>query len=281
MAPDINEAQDTNVNYNCSAIGFDNMKKGFFLSSAGTSLIELSIAVFIGSIIITSAYRSHEYLSRSAERENQKAMIQRDLITATEKMSREIRMAGLDLPGNGIQATLSDTSSDELQVFSNESQSKTELTSNLAYSDIKMYVQNVTGAVADGWVCIAGNGLDTVYRKIANVVEPNTVYLSGPVGAGTFATMSTEIYFCKRFVFKISKTGESSAFTIRRNALSIDIGGKIDTFNIILKNSAGTVITSNFESTKTVSLFVGGYVGNGSNRSLISESIDINVRNSD
>jgi type II secretory pathway component PulJ len=68
------------------------MKKGFFLSSAGTSLIELSIAVFIGSIIITSAYRSHEYLSRSAERENKKAMIQRDLITATEKMSREIRM---------------------------------------------------------------------------------------------------------------------------------------------------------------------------------------------
>lgn len=255
------------------------MNKNILLSSAGTSLIELSIAVLIGSIIVTSAYRSHEYLSRSAERENQKAMIQRDLITATEKMSREIRMAGLSLPGNGLQATLSDSSSDELQVFSNESNSKTVLTTNLSYGDIKMYVQNVTGAVADGWVCIAGNGLDTIYRKISNVVEPNTVYLSGPVGAGTFTTMSTEIYFCKRFVFKITKTGETSAFTIQRNALSIDIGGKIDTFNIMLKNSAGAVITSNFQNAKTVTLFLGGYVGKGSNRHLVSESIDINVRN--
>lgn len=259
--------------------------KRFSLSSAGTSLVELSIAMLIGSIVITTAYKSHEYISRSTERENEKALIQRDVMTVTEKLSREIRMAGMGLPGNGVAANLSDTSSDELQVFSNDTKGTRLLAANLSYNDTMIFVDSIIGAKTTGWVCIAGVGRDTIYREIAALGEnysgPDTVHLEGIVGAGTFTTGSTNIFYCSRVLFKIEKTGSKTYMVVQKNGLSVNLGGEIDTLNIILKNSSGTVLTTDFRKAAFITVFAGGYVGKGQNRNLVSESMDINIRNCD
>ena len=258
------------------------MKRSFLLQS-GTTLLELSIAMLIGSIVISGAYKAHEYVSRSTERENEKALIQRDIIDVTEKLGREIRMAGLGLPGNGIKAELSDISSDILQVFSNDTKSKTQLTSNLSYYNTHILVNGITGANAKGWVCIAGASLDTIYCKISalgeNASGPDTVYLDGIVGLGVFTVAATEIYFCSRVLFKIEKSESSVSMVVEKNESSVKLGGEIDTLNITLNNSSGTVLTGGFENTAVITVFTGGYVGDGQNRTLVSESIDVNVRN--
>jgi hypothetical protein len=257
--------------------------KRFCLSSAGTSLLELSIAMLVGSIVITCSYKAHEYISRSTERENEKALIQRDVMTVTEKLSREIRMAGMGLPGNGVLAVLSDTSSDELQVFSNDTKGVRQLTANLSYNDTMIFVDSIIGAKPTGWVCIAGVGRDTIYREIAalgeNTFGPDTVHLEGIVGAGVFKAFFTDIYFCSRVLFKIEKTGQSSCMVVQKNGVAVQLGGKIDTLNIILKNSLGTVLTTDFRKAAFITVFAGGYVGKGLNRNLVSESMDINIRN--
>jgi hypothetical protein len=257
--------------------------KRFPLSSVGTSLVELSVAMLIGSIVLTTAYKTNDYISRSTDRENQKALIQRDIITVTEKLGREIRMAGLGLPGNGVKAELSDTSSDKLQVFSNDTKSKTQLAVNLSYSDTKIFVNSIVGAKSTGWVCIAGNGLDTIYCNITaigeNISGPDTVYLNGTVGAGVFTIAATDVYFCTRVLFEIEKTGSSSSLVVQKNGIAVNLGGKIDSLNIVLRNSSGTVIAAGFENAAMVTVFTGGYVGNGQNRFLVSESMDINIRN--
>jgi hypothetical protein len=132
-------------------------------------------------------------------------------------------------------------------------------------------------------VCIAGNGLDTVYCNITAIGEnfsgPDTLYLNGIVGAGVFTTAATQIYYCSRILFKIEKAGSSASLIVQKNGLAVSLGGKIDSLNIVLRNSSGTVITAGFENAAMVTVFTGGYVGNGPNRVLISESMDINIRN--
>lgn len=247
--------------------------------------MELSVAMLIGSIVISTAYKSHEYISKSTERENQKALIQRDVMTVTEKLSREIRMAGMGLPGNGVVANLSDTSSDELQVFSNDTKGIRQLAANVSYSDTMIFVDSIIGAKTTGWVCIAGVGRDTIYREISALGEnysgSDTVHLEGIVGAGIFTIGTTDVYYCSRVLFKIQTTGSSAGMIVQKNGVAVNLGGKIDTLNIILKNSSGTVLTTDFRKAAFITVFAGGYVGKGLNRNLISESMDINIRNCD
>jgi hypothetical protein len=146
-------------------------------------------------------------------------------------------------------------------------------------------VTDASGADANGWVCIAEEGLDTIYSKIASISNalsgPDTIFLNGVVGAGTFTDPNTDIYFCKRISFKIIKTGASKSFTLQRNNSSYNLVNMIDTLNVSFRNAADAVITTNLEKAVVVSIFAGGYIGSGTNRNLISESIDINIRNFD
>ncbi len=260
------------------------MKKRF-LSSAGTTLLELSIAMLVGSLVISAAYKSHEYLTRSTEREKVKALIQRDIISVNEQMSRDIRMSGLGLPGNGVRVDLSDTSSDELQIFANETKGSAKLSVNLGFNDTKIFVDTLAGANDKGWVCIAGQEIDTIYCQMIgtgyNPMGPDTVYLNGIVGAGTFQPSTTQLYYCTRTLFKINKSESSRSFVVKKNETAVELGGYIDTFNIILKSISGTVLASDFKNAAVLTILTGGYVGNGSNLNLISETTDINIRNRD
>jgi hypothetical protein len=204
----------------------------------------------------------------------------------TEKIGHDIRMAGIGLPGNGVQMALYDTSSDQLEIFLNETKSQTKLATNLSFYDVKILVVDCSKAVSDGWVCIASNGLDTLYRKVSSIGNctvsgPDTIHLSGIVAAGVFTVAATDIYFCKRIMYRVQKSGSVVNLVVQRNQIAVNLGENLDTLNIEPQNSTGTVLTSSFENTATIVIFAGGYVGTGLNRNLISESTQINIRNRD
>lgn len=252
----------------------------------GTTLIELSIAMLIMSLVISGAYQAYRYISRSTERENAKALIQKDIITVSQKMCRDIRMAGLGLPGNGVQFTLSDDSSDRIEIFQNSSKAKSKLSEDISYSNTKIMVEDCSIANDAGWVCIAGANLDTIYRRIQGFGNctsglPDTVYLADSVKLGVFTTASTEIYYCNRMAFYIKRDGATKQLIAQRNTMAYPIGQKIDTLEIKPLNSAGAALTSGFEKTQTVAFTVGGYVGKGANRNLVSEGTQVNIRNRD
>jgi prepilin-type N-terminal cleavage/methylation domain-containing protein len=250
---------------------------------AGATLIELMVAMFIGSLVVLGAYQAYNYVTKSTARENEKALIQKDIVSMTERIGKDIRMAGNGLPGSGIRLRLNTASSDTLGIFYNDNLTKAKPAANIGYSDTKIYVDNCVGAKAGGYVCIEGVGIDTVYCKISRVgnnsTGVDTIHLDGSVGAGTFPIASTIVYYCKGILYLLGLTPSEHGLTIRVDNSSLLLGEHIDTLNIIPKNRSGTILTTNFDDVASLQVLVGGYIGTGANRNMLSESITVGVRN--
>ncbi|MBN1306809.1 MAG: hypothetical protein JXA18_02755, partial [Chitinispirillaceae bacterium] len=94
----------------------------------GATLLELMMALFIGWLVIAGTYRAYRYFTVSSTREKQKAELQRDIITVSNIIERDIRMAGCGLPGNGVSTHLVDEENGHLSCYTNEQRVETALT---------------------------------------------------------------------------------------------------------------------------------------------------------
>jgi hypothetical protein len=250
--------------------------------SKGTTLLELSIAMLVGSLVLSAAYKSHEYLSKSARRENDKALTQRYLIDATEKLEKNIRMAGVGLPGNGLDAVLSTTTSDELTIYTNEKKVPTKLALNAGWCSTKLVVNDASSAVPHAWMCIASSGVDTLYRRISriglNSTGPDTLHMDNYLTNNFY--IGADVYFCDKHVYKINKENNKSNLVYMKNDLIINFSDYLDTLAIVPKTYTD-VITSDISRAGVINLVIGGYIGKGGNRTLIFESTEVNIRNKD
>jgi len=250
---------------------------------SGTTLIELMVAMFIGSLVVIGAYQAYNYVTKSTARENEKALILKDIVAITERLGKDIRMSGNGLPGSGIRLQLNTNTSDSLGIFYNDNLTKAKPVANISYSDIKLYVDNCVGAKAGAYVCIEGIGIDTVYNRITGVGNNpsgvDTIYLEEKVGAGTFPIASTNIYYCKGILYLLGVTSPDEGLTVRIDKASLLLGKYIDTLNVIPKSNTGAILVSNFDAIASMEVLVGGYIGTGSNRNMLSESITIGIRN--
>lgn len=250
---------------------------------SGTTLIELMVAMFIGSLVVTGAYQAYNYVTKSTTRENEKALIQKDIVTITERLGKDIRMAGNGLPDNGIRVVLHTDKSDTLELFYNMGLTSAKPAADILYDDVKLFATNCLGAKADGYICIAGQNIDTIYRQISRVGDnasgADTIYLSGKVGAGTFPIGVTMLQYCDRIAYEIQTAGGEGTLVLSKNAIGVPLGSKIDTMNITPKNKDGVVLTAGFENTSLIEVLVGGYIGKGANRNMLSETILVGIRN--
>ncbi len=250
---------------------------------SGATLIELMVAMFIGSLVVMGAYQAYNYVTKSTARENEKALIQKDIVTITERLGKDIRMAGNGLPGNGIRVALYTDKSDTLELFYNNELTGAKPAANILYDDVKLFAANCVGAKADGYICIAGRSVDTIYRQISrvgnNASGVDTIHLDGKVGAGTFLIDSTMLHYCDRIAYEIQTVDGEGTLVLSKNAMGVPLGSKIDTMNITPKNKAGTVLTGGFENTSLIEVLVGGYIGKGANRNMLSETMQVGIRN--
>jgi prepilin-type N-terminal cleavage/methylation domain-containing protein len=87
------------------------------LNRNGLTLIEISVSLFISSVLLTTAYKANQYFTKSTLHETEKSSLQREIITVNDIMAKDIRMAGINLPGNGIRATINNTSNDLIELY--------------------------------------------------------------------------------------------------------------------------------------------------------------------
>jgi prepilin-type N-terminal cleavage/methylation domain-containing protein len=250
---------------------------------SGTTLIELMVAVFIGSLVVMGAYQAYNYVTKSTARENEKALIQKDIVAVTERLGKDIRMAGNGLPGSGVRLRLHTNKSDSMGIFYNHELTKAKPVANIGYSDLRLFVDNCVGARVGAYICISGVGIDTVYNRITRVgnnpTGVDTIYLEELVGAGTFPVASTMIYYCKGILYLLGTTGTDEGLTVRIDNASIPLGKYIDTLNVMPKSKTGAILLSDFDAIASMDILVGGYIGTGANRNMLSESITIGIRN--
>lgn len=237
------------------------------------------VAMSLSTVIISAAYKAHISFSKAASRENDKAVLQRDIMSACDMIEKDIRMAGLGLPGNGVDLPLSDTISDELTIFVNKGQLRTNLYSNALYTDTKILVNRPGTASWGRWVCL--ESVSIVFKEIARVGlslsgNPDTIYLATPLNAWPYPQNSF-VYSADRISYFL-KTKAEKVLCRRFNGRDSEISTVIDSFSIVPKDNKGVSLSSGAEA-KVLGVVIGGYIGQGNNLVFLAESTEVNIRN--
>lgn len=253
---------------------------------AGTTLIELVVGLVITSILVTGIYQVFRNVTASASRERQKAELQRDIISVSNIIERDVRMAGCALPGNGLIAHCSDTASDRFSLYLSESGLRTSLFAQAEPSHTTLLIDDATGFTENGGVCLAAFGIDTIYKEINHLgidaAGPDTLILNESLNtAQPFGVASTRVYPADRIDYRFSVTAGVKKFERRKNGQNLNIGPKLDSLNIMLKNSAGNPVGGSIKNASVITVVIGGYVGSGAKRVFIADSTEVNFRNSD
>lgn len=248
-------------------------------SLSGLTALELVVAVSLSAMIISAAYKAHLSFSKAASRENDKAMLQRDLMSACNMIEKDIRMAGLGLPGNGVDLQLSETTSDELTIFMNKDQIRTTLYSTAFYTDTKILINRTADTSWGKWVCLEAGSI--VFKEIARVGlsfsgNPDTIHLAAPLNAGPYPQNSI-VYSADRISYFLKNKAEK-VLCKRLNSRDSEISTLIDSFLIVPKDNSGVSLSSGIEA-KVLSVVIGGYIGQGRNQVFLAESTEVNIRN--
>jgi type II secretory pathway component PulJ len=248
-------------------------------SLSGLTVLELVVALSLSAVIISSAYKAQLSFSKAASRENDKAMLQRDLISSCDMIEKDIRMAGLGLPGNGVDLHLSDTVSDELTIFVNKGQLRTTLYSEALYTDMKILVNRPANVPWGRWVCLEAGSI--VFKEISRVGlslsgNPDTIHLAAPLNSGPYP-QNSNIYSADRISYFIKNKAEK-VLCRRFNNRDLEISMIIDSISIIPKDNSGLSLSSGAEA-KVLGVVIGGYIGHGNNRVFLAESTEVNIRN--
>lgn len=277
MACGNNEAFDCFVNHYIEAIIMK--KRALLFTVNGTSMMELVIALFISSIVITGVFRIARSVFVSADREKQKAEMLRDIMTVSNVIERDIRMAGCGLPGNGMRATINPGQNDYLMMFANEQRLQSTLTGSATWSTDELYVTDATGFREDDWVCLEGT--DTIYREIQSITlyssNPDIIKLSTPVGVAVNFPVGTKIYAASRIVYEVVSNPEPM-LRRKKNDMTIELGAKLQKISVIPKKASGNVVLLARDA-DVLTVVLGGYIGKDGNRFLLADSTEVNVRN--
>ena len=247
------------------------------------SLVEVIIAVVITSILVAGAYKLYQYTMTSANRERDKAQLQGSIITLTNIIEKDIRMAGCGLPGNGLQVNLHDNASDSLRLFTNESGRETKLTMALDPTLTRAIVDDATGFAIEGGICFAAPGVDTVYRNIIRVGIQGAGNDTVDFDAATNTTLSfpvnAPVYPAVCIRYTVSGTGSARVISRARNNAVSPLGTDLDSINLVPKDALGTPVVGVFKNVAVMTVVVGGHVGRGGNRVFIADSTEVNIRN--
>ena len=253
-----------------------------FGNSAGTSLVELTIAIFVGSIMITGAYQAHRFFTASSTRERQKAELQCNIISVSNIIERDIRMAGCGLPGNGVSTYLVDEESCHLTCFTNEMHLQSSLTDVAQPADMHIVVDTAEGFLVGGYACLGGPP-DTCYRRIIHIGTadppsgPDTLHLSRTVYHGPY-DIDTPVYPAITLTYTVTNNPTPSIQRMK-NGAPFALGGKLDSIRIELKDDAGNPVGASVENAAVVTVMLGGHIGDGGNRVFLTDTTEVNIRN--
>jgi hypothetical protein len=248
---------------------------------SGTTILELIIAMFIGSLVIAGGYRFYRSFNETTTREKLKAELQQDITMVSNLIERDIRMAGCGLPGNGVTAVLADNASDQLSLFINENRRETTLTAVVQPAHTTIYIADATGFVADGWVCLARPATDTIYRRIVSISNngssPETLVMDEAATSGPFDIATTRVFPATRVRYNVS--GSPLQLQRGKNGVTVPVGGKLDSINIVPKNGAKVPVVCPIDNASILTVVIGRHIGNGGNRFFMADSTEINMRN--
>lgn len=254
------------------------MKIRNVLNCNGFSMVEITVGLFISSILLTSAYKANQFFTKGTMHETAKASFQKDIITVSDFLTKDIRMSGLNLPGNGIRITLNKDANDQMEIYTNDSGHMTLLEAVPDHSDKKFRVKDGSGMHSGHWLCLNIPSTDTVYRQILrvgmNANGADTIYLYQNLDLNL--SSATRIYPAKRVTYSITNP---RGLVRSMNGTNTPLGNSIETLEIVPKSLTGTVLGNMGKQAAVLQVYIASRLKSGNSYSIISDSVEVNIRN--
>jgi hypothetical protein len=220
------------------------------------------MAVFISMVLLMLVLFVYSSYAKMTHAQGAQSNMQQQLMFARRLIEKDVRMSGLNLPGNGLLRLNYGSAQLKLVFLRNENNKNTGLMIDAHIGDSLLMVKDAHGVSVKQWVCLARDS-SVVYYQIARIG------LSGAPGCDTLkladSTVSavwnksvTQVRFAKGIFYDL--THASPTWCLMRHASDGDqaIGSSIDSISYTPKDSSGVSTGNNFARAKIIEITLAG-----------------------
>jgi type II secretory pathway pseudopilin PulG len=245
----------------------------------GISLVELLMALAIGGLVIAGLSRVYVNFTRQNAIQRNIATLMQEVVTATQLMEKDGRMAGYGLPGNGLYMNIAG-SDDTICMLSNEAQrSKSSLKFDANAADSFIIVPTSTDYIPGMWVLMK-SGTTMVYRCIKRIEGSGSdqkLVMTQTLGTA-FSSASTDAWYADGVRYNLQKTTPPK-FIRNENGHVYFLGTLIDSFAVTAKDSIDGTLTDHFENTRALIIGIGGNSGTAQKPVRMRQTMRVNIKN--
>ena len=203
----------------------------------GITLLELLLSIVVSSLLMIGIGGLYVSFMKSNMKMNKLLTLRRQFAYANQLLERDIRMAGFNLPGNGI---IVNSGVNNMFLLKNEEGLQTRLSQGADIGDNYILVANgYPGDVfIDDWVCLYDSTSDKMeYLRIINEPELNSgsyiLSFGSEVLQKTWDISNTDVYFAKAVRYSVDGTEPDVAFVRSTPQRDFKISKDIKEFVII------------------------------------------------
>ena len=251
-------------------------------SPAGLTILELMTALFICSLLfifLITAYGSFLKISNfqksSTDLENQFMLI-------TQVIEKDVRLAGFNLPGNGLYVKNAGAPDFYFVALSNEAGARTTLASDAQNGDPNVKVTTASATAANQWVSLRQGSTIALYQicRVGLCTGSDTIVLADSTCHRVWSKDSTQVYFAKGARYGIETRSGKRCLVRTSLTASSQIGSSIDTLLASPKDISGADLGANYSQAKILGITLGGKVGPAGKVIRVMKSFDVELRNS-
>ncbi len=250
-------------------------------NKSGVTLVELMVTIVVSSLLTFSIARAYSVFASGNSSLRRWIEFQEHLIRSSRFIEKDIRMAGLNLPGNGIRPVIADENNHKLYIFTNNDNKKTVLSSTASPGDSILFVNDDRGVLANQCVCLCGN--DTVYYQIARVGHNetgiDTIAIADSVLSEEWHSSDTELFFAQGIHYAVEEINGGSSLVRRTYNRAFEISTEIEKIEVVPKDQDGSELSNNFSLTRSITITFKKNLQTLIGEQLVSSNCEANIRN--
>lgn len=251
-------------------------------NQSGMTIMDLITGMVVGSIVITGAFQMQGAFVKNNVAVKSESILYEQLARANQILEKDIRMAGYNLPGNGMIPDLSVANENVLKIFINENNLHTTLADDASSGAVKIKITSDAGVSVGQWICLSDGDDDIAYYEISHVghneLGTDTVTITTSLD-DTWGAAGTQVYFADAYTYSLELDGATMALVRRTYNRAYAISSDIDAINVIPKDSEGTPLTNDFDDARSISVQLSKTIPSITGQKTILNTAEVFIRN--
>jgi type II secretory pathway pseudopilin PulG len=258
------------------------MKLRCVSSQKGITLIELVVAISLSSILVFTLLGMYGSVVRGTDIQESQSEMQDQFMSAYRLLEKDMRMAGYNLPGNGLVPLLNSNGKTSLVMLRNDADKSARLSVTANAGDSKLLVDNCMGVMANQWVCLAKDSIFSYYRIshvcLHSVTGFDTVQLLDSTISTTWAQY-TKVYFANEIKYSVDSV--DGKWSLVRHSIVNDciIGQSIDSVYFTPEDSSSSETGTDFSKAHYIGITLVSHLKRATQKPLAINSFEVKLRN--